>query len=317
MDFRTLQYFVTVAAELNITRAASVLQMSQPPLSHQMKLLEQELGTALFVRNKQGLTLTPTGSILLKRAKQILELAQNTRDEISGYENELSGNLVLGTVEGRAPFLLARWIAGFRDEFPLVTFTVRHGGTDDILEQLQHHLMDLAIIAAPYNEEILDGFYVDRQPWVAIIPAGHPLAGSDGKNIRLRDLKDVPLIIPERSYRGAAIERWFEEQDIVPSFVCRVSSYTDAVALVEQEIGICIFPQTTYSPNPHIVTKLIIDPPKAAQYVLVWLKDQPLPEMAASFREYIQDFLEEDRMHSERFQTKEEEFVLPPEAQLL
>ena len=317
MDFRTLQYFVTVAAERNITRAASVLQMSQPPLSHQMKLLEQELGTTLFVRNKQGLTLTPTGHILLKRAKQILELAQNTRDEIAGYENELSGNLVLGTVEGRAPFLLARWIAGFRDEFPLVTFTVRHGGTDDILEQLQHHLIDLAIIAAPYNEEILDGFYVDLQPWVAIIPSGHPLARSEGKSICLRDLKDVPLIIPERSYRGAAIERWFEEQGIVPSFVCRVSSYTDAVALVEQEIGICIFPQTTYSPNPHIVSKLIIDPPKAAQYVLVWLKDQPLPEMADSFREYIQDFLEEDKMHSERFQTKEEEFVLPSDAQLL
>ena len=317
MDFKTLQYFVTVATELNITRAAALLQMSQPPLSHQIKLLEQELGTTLFVRKKQGLALTPTGEILLKRARQILELAQKTRDEIDRHEKELSGNLVLGTVEGRAPFLLARWIAGFRDEFPLVTFSVRHGGTDDILEQLQHHLMDLAIIAAPYNEELLDGIPVDTQPWVAMIPADHPLAQQEGNTITLEDLNSVPLIIPERSYRGTAIERWFEEKHQIPSFVCRTSSYTDAVALVEQGVGICIFPHTTYSPNPHIVSKLILGPPRIAQYVLVWLKEQALPEIGISFREYVQDFLEEDKIHSERFQTREEEFVVPPDAVLL
>ena len=317
MDFRTLNYFVTTAAELNITRAASVLQMSQPPLSHQIRLLEEELDTTLFIRGKNGLALTPTGSILLKRARQILELAARTREEIRNYENELSGNLVLGTVEGRAPFLLAKWIAGFREEFPLVTFTVRHGGTDDILEQMQHHLVDLAIIAAPYNEEILDGFSVDRRPWVAIIPANHPLAQKEGSSLSLRELEGEPLIIPERSYRGIAIEQWFRREDLTPKFVCRTSTYTDAVALVEQEVGICIFPQTTYAKNPRIVSKLITDPAKAAEYVIVWPKGHSPSELSSSFRDYIYDCLEEDRSGPGSPGEGADEFALPEDAALL
>ena len=317
MDFRSLQYFIVVAEELNITRAAKLLKMSQPPLSNRIKQLEQELNTDLFIRKKRGLTLTPTGEILYKRARQMMELSDRTREEISGFEKELSGNLVLGTVEGRAPFLLARWIAGFRDEFPLVTYTVRHGDTDDILEQLYRHLIDIAIIAAPYNHETMKGFSVGTQPWVAIIPSNHALAKKKGREIYLQDLKDEPLILPERSSRVESIEQWFSEKQLIPHMVCRSSSYINAVALVEQNVGICITPQTTYSPNPHVVTKLITDTPKYAEYILVYTKNQPLSELSESFIYYVKDFLEENRIALSRFQTREEEFTLPENATLL
>lgn len=317
MDFRSLKYFLVVAEELNITRAASLLKMSQPPLSNRIKQLEQELDTSLFIRKKSGLTLTPTGKILYKRARQMMELSERTREEIMHFEKELSGHLVLGTVEGRAPYLLARWISGFREEFPLVTYTIRNGGSDDILEQLQRHLIDLAIIAAPYNQELLQGFSVGRQPWVAIIPGDHPLAAREGDEILLTDLKDEPLILPERLSRVQAIERWFLEKDMTPRMICKVSNYVNAVALVEQNIGICIFPQTTYSPNPHIVTKLIMDTPKYAEHVLVYTKDHPLSELAESFVDYVKDFLEETGGHSQRFQTTEREFALPEDATFL
>ena len=316
MDFKTLHYFVTAATELNITRAAEILNMSQPPLSHTISQLEKDLGTTLFIRKKTGLTLTPTGRILLQRAGQILELAAKTREEIASHEKELSGNLVLGTVEGRAPFLLAGWIAGFREEFPLVSFTVRHGGTDDLMEQMQHHQMDLAIIAAPYDEERLNGFPVDTQPWVAIIPAGHPLAEKEGTSILLADLAGEPLIVPERSYRRTAIERWFEAQGLQPRFVCRSSTYTDAIALVEQNVGICIFPHTTYTPNPHIVSRLITNPPKLAQYVLVWPKSAMIPELAAAFRDYVKDTREQED-GSDKLNPEAVPFILPRDAELL
>ena len=90
MDFRSLTYFITVAGELNITKAAALLNMSQPPLSSQIRQLEEDLGTKLFIRSKRGLTLTPAGTILYKRAQQILELADHTRQEISSYETFLS-----------------------------------------------------------------------------------------------------------------------------------------------------------------------------------------------------------------------------------
>lgn len=317
MDFRLLHYFVTVAEELNITRAAAVLKMSQPPLSSRIKQLEQDLGTVLFIRRKRGLQLTSTGKIFYKRAKQILELADHTREEVMNYENELSGHLMLGTVEGRAPYLLARWIAGFREEFPLVTYTLRSGGSDDILEQLQRHLIDLAIIAAPYNSELLEGFSVGRQPWVALLPVNHPLAKKVGNEIYLSDLEGEPLILPERSSRVEAIERWFSQENLTPKMVCKCSNYMNAVALVEQNVGVCIFPQSTYTPNSYITTKLIADSPKYAEYMLVYTKDHPLSELAESFRDYVKDSLEEGKGELDSPDWKTEEFSLPEGATFL
>ena len=119
MDLRALHYFVVVAEELNITRAAERLNMSQPPLSSQIKGLEEELGVQLFIRGKRHLTITDAGTHLYRRARQILELSDQTQQELMSMEG-LSGDLNISLVEGRAPFLLARWIAGFRSEFPRV-----------------------------------------------------------------------------------------------------------------------------------------------------------------------------------------------------
>lgn len=317
MDFKSLQYFVVVARELNISRAAKILNISQPPLSNQIHRLEEEFDAQLFIRNKTGLTLTSAGIVLYKRAKQILELAQHTHEEIRNYELRLSGDLKMGTVEGRAPFLLARLTAGFRDEFPLVTYTIRSGGSDDILDQLSHHLIDIAVVAAPYNEERFLGISLGRQPWVAIIPREHPLAEAPGSTVRLADLANQSLIVPERASRVHAIERWFQEENLSPAFLCRTSNYISALALVEQNAGICIFPQCTYTPHPHIVTKLITDPPKIAEYFLVTLKDEPLSELASAFRDFAEDFIADDQLHSSRFKPKEAEFQIPEDAVLL
>ena len=113
MDFRTLQYFVTVAEELSFTRAAEKLNMSQPPLSNQIKAMEEDLGTTLFIRGKRHLKLTEEGNLLLARARQILEMADKTREDLAALGSELSGVIDLSIVEGRAPYLAARWIAGF------------------------------------------------------------------------------------------------------------------------------------------------------------------------------------------------------------
>lgn len=103
MDLRTLRYFTVVAQERNITRAAEKLNMSQPPLSSQMRGLEEELGVTLFLRGKRRLELTEEGILLLRRANQILELTEKTRLELQERVNEVSGTLYLGMVEGRAP----------------------------------------------------------------------------------------------------------------------------------------------------------------------------------------------------------------------
>ena len=142
MDLRALHYFVVVAEERNITRAAERLKMSQPPLSNQIKGLEEELGVQLFIRGKRQLTITDAGLLLYRRARQILELSEQTRQEVQSTEG-LSGDLNISLVEGRGPYLLSRWIAGFRQEFPRVAVHLWNGSGDEVIERVQRGLADL------------------------------------------------------------------------------------------------------------------------------------------------------------------------------
>ena len=311
MELRTLRYFVVTAQELNITRAAEKLNMSQPPLSNQIKSLETELGARLFVRGKRHLQLTREGSILYHRATQILELTEKTKAEFAALGEGISGTICLSMVEGRAPYLAARWIAGFRDEYPMVRYSLWNGSGDDVLDRLQKGLADLALIAAPYDTEHLRGITVGSEPWVAILPREHPLARLEGNELPLRALAGQPLIVPSRKSRLEAIRSWFGEAGLEPDILCEMSSYMDAVALTEQNVGISIFPQTTYTRNELVVTKVITEPAKKAEYVLVWKRDENLSELIREFIRYVQDFIEGDLIHSPRFQVREEEYRLP------
>ena len=317
MELRTLRYFITVAQELNITRAAEKLNMSQPPLSNQIRGLEEELGVRLFIRGKRRLTLTDEGSLLLRRAVQLLDLADKTRQELATMKDGVSGTICLGMVEGRAPYLSARWIAGFREEFPLVRYSLWNGSSDDVLDRLHKGLADLAVIAAPYDTEHLEGFSVGREPWVAVISRNHPLARQPGDQLPLSALVGQPLIVPSRKSRIEAIRDWFGEIGAEPDILCEMSNYVDAVALAEQNVGVSIFPQTTYTPNGLVVSKVITQPARQAEYVLVWSKEQRPSGLVQAFIDYVQDFLEEDKIHSRRFRVREEEHVLPQETEYL
>jgi len=311
MDLRTLRYFAMVAQELNITRAAEKLNMSQPPLSNQIRGLEEELGVQLFLRGKRRLKLTDEGSLLLRRAIQLLELADKTRQELTATKESAAGTLCLGMVEGRAPYLSARWIAGFRDAFPLVRYSLWNGSGDDVLDRLNKGLADLAVIAAPYDTEHLDGFSVGTEPWMAMIPKHHPLAQAAGGQIALASLVGEPLIVPSRKSRIQAIKQWFCEIGAEPLILCETSNYVDAVALVEQGVGISIFPQTTCTPNPLVASKVITQPVRKVEYVLVWNRDQHLSPLVRTFIDYVRNGLEEDNIRPRSVQGGNREHLLP------
>ena len=311
MDLRSLHYFTVVAEELNITRAAERLNMSQPPLSSQIKGLEEELGVQLFIRGKRHLTMTEAGSLLYRRAKQLLELSEQTRQEIRSMEG-LSGDLNISLVEGRAPYLLARWIAGFRSEFPQVSFHLWNGSGDEVMERLQHGLADLAVVAAPYNPELLDGFTVGREPWVAMMSIDHPLAREDDEFIPLRKLVGQPLFVPNRRSRAESLRGWFEEIGEEPCIAGDLSNYIDAVALAEQNAGVCIYPMTTYNESELVVKKIITESARQIEYALVRTRSARQTELVREFINFVQDCLEAERRGTQSYRMPEKEF-LPPE----
>ena len=294
MELRTLHYFTVVAQELNITRAAEKLNMSQPPLSNQIKALEEELGVQLFIRGKRRLELTEEGGLLLRRAVQIQELADKTRQEIASLREGMTGVIYLSMVEGRAPFLAARWIAGFREEFPLVRYNLWNGSSDDVLDRLRKGLADLAVIAAPYDSEYLEGFPVGRELWAAMLHPDHPLAQPIGATIPLSSLVGEPLIVPSRKSRVDAIRRWFGEVGAEPHILCEMSNYMDAAALTSQGVGISIFPQTVDVSNGLVVSKVVIQPSRQVEYILVWNRGQPPSGLTREFIHFVQENLRND-----------------------
>ena len=169
MELRTLQYFVTVAEELNITRAAEKLHMSQPPLSAQIKNLESELDTVLFIRGKRHLKLTESGQLLYRRAKDILGLADRTQAEILAMGEGMRGTISIGLVEGMAPDIAAEWFAGFMKEHPNVRFRILDGSSDDLLEKLRSGIISLAVITSPCDNSLLHSFFVGEEKMTVIM----------------------------------------------------------------------------------------------------------------------------------------------------
>ena len=277
MDLRALHYFVVVAEELNITRASERLNMSQPPLSVQIKGLEEELGVQLFIRGKRHLTITDAGTLLYRRARQILELSDQTQQELMSMEG-LSGDLNISLVEGRAPYLLARWISGFRSEFPRVAIHLWNGS----------------------------GMSKD-----------HPLAAEEGQFLPLRRLVGQPLYIPSRRSRLDSIRAWFEELGEEPTIAGDLSNYIDAVALSEQNAGICIYPMTTYNVSDLIVTKIITESARQVEYALVWKRNDRQTELQQEFINYVQDCMEEERRGTQPYIMPEREYFPPEDTKYL
>ena len=219
MELRHIRYFLAVAQEGSMTKAAEKLMIAQPPLSRQIRDLEEELGTPLFVRKSRGLSLTEAGNRFMNYASRIDSLAKASAEEIREMKKGLSGTVFLGTVEGCAPRLLAEWVTAFHMKYPLVDFNIWNGSSDDVVNRVNSGLCDMGIITAPFDEEGLEGIPVHTEPWIAMIPAGHPLAKKKGPSVKIEDLAPYELIIPSRQSRKKEIEGWFAQVQKEPKII--------------------------------------------------------------------------------------------------
>ena len=287
MDIRTLSYFVTIAEELNITKAAEKLCMSQPPLSSQMKALEEELDTVLFIRGKRHLQLTESGKLLYRHAKEILSLVNKTSEEIRAMGKGMRGKISIGLVEGSAPIIAASWIETFLSSNKDVDFLVVDGNSDELIAKLRSGLIDMAVITSPCDNTLLNSFKVGQEKMTAFMSKDNPLAAIPGNTIDLSMLKDKPLIIPSRESMNRMITKWFKEIHAEPKIVCRMDNYLDVAALAGRNIGISLFPKTSYILNEQLVAKEIINTERYVEYLFVWLKNKPLSLLDEAFIDHV------------------------------
>ena len=289
MDLRQIRYFIMVAEEGNITRAAERLNLSQPPLSRALMDLEDELGCELLIRGKRHVTLTPEGLALKRRGEQILALSDMTKSEISEMKSGMSGTLYLGHVDSGGPSLAAEWIESFKKDFPNVTYNLWCGTVDDLTDRLRSGLLDLAITMSPSSSDLLEGIPVYSENWIAIIPKSHPLGRSKKNTVSVNELVENDLIISSRRSREEEIRSWFRDTGKEPHFIVKTAHSSNAVHLVGHGIGIAIFSASVAKNIPaeeDVVIKKIT-PEKTVKYLLSWNKEKAFSALAGNFIEHV------------------------------
>ena len=204
MDIRVLRYFLAVAREENITRAAERLHMAQPSLSKQMMELEAELGHQLLIRGKRRLTLTQDGSLLRKRAEEIVALMDKTERELRGSREILSGKISIGGTPGKR---ILETAAALREGHPEVVFEFYSSDATDVTERLDQGNLDFAVLLEPVDT--LKYEYVslgETAHWGLLMPEDSPLA--EKPVVEKSDLCSVPLVLHRRAGLQREIAHW-------------------------------------------------------------------------------------------------------------
>lgn len=250
MDIRQLLYFTTIAEEGSISAAAKKLHLSQPPLSYQMKLLEEELHLPLIERSARGIALTEAGRVLYKRAQGILELSELTRKEMLAMASGFTGTLHIGTVSSSGASLLGWRIPAFHQKHPQIGFAIHEGNTFELMEMLESGLIELAIVRTPFHNDQLNCLYLSPEPMIAagaasFFPAGMP----SGQPISLELLGHAPVILYRRFEK--ILLSLCEQKGITPQVFCIADDARTTLMWAEAGLGVAVVPQSAYRIMPH------------------------------------------------------------------
>lgn len=285
MELRLLRYFLAVAQEENITRAAEQLHIAQPSLSKQMMELEQEFGKQLFIRGKRKITLTEEGILLRKRATEILMLCEKTGREIAQISAMVNGELAIG---GGSSATVAKTIAMMAKKYPNVRYQILNGDAEKISEYLEHGALDFGILLEPVDLTKYEHLLLpETDEWGFLLRKDSPLA--EKEVIRPEDIKDVPLILPQRTGLQKELSSWsgheIDELNVTATFDI---FFNNPILLVKSGVG------CAYALNSHLDTdgsKTLcfrpLDPPIEIRYGLVWKKYSVLSKAAEKFLEEI------------------------------
>jgi len=209
MEIRVLKYFLEIAREGNMTRAAETLHVSQPTLSKQMKELETELGKKLFKRGSSSISLTDEGMLLRKRAEDIVDMVDKTTNEFKRLDDITGGEVRIGCAESYQIRYIAKVIKQFKEKYPLFKYHIMSGNTEQVTERLDRGLFDFAVIVEPPDLSKYNYIEIpEADTWGVLMRKDNPL--SEKKVIYVQDLYGVPLICSEQSMLFD-IPRWCGE----------------------------------------------------------------------------------------------------------
>jgi DNA-binding transcriptional LysR family regulator len=280
LELRQLRYFVAIAEEGSLTRAAARLHIAQQSLSQQLRTLEAQLGATLFERSSRGVTLTEVGAVLLREARPVLARAEGAAEAVRRAARGEQGELRVGFLSTVANHLMAPVVRAFRERHPGVTLHTEDLPIAALVAGLRDGTLDAGLSRPPLVEDLATEVVL-REPVAAVLPEGHRLAGR--AELTLADLADEPWVLTPRS-SWPPWHRLFDEDfaraGFRPRVVQRGTTPQGLLALVAAGVGVTRLMLSSRSLRDGGVVFVPLADDEAL-VVLVWREETPNPVLPA------------------------------------
>lgn len=288
MELRELRYFLAVANEESISKAAEVLFTTQPNLSRQMKRLETEIGQPLFIRGNRKITLTEAGKLLKKRAEELLDLYSKTENELCAPVTAISGDIYVGGGESYVMRLIAKVARLIQIKHPDVHIRLFSGDISAVSEKLDKGLLDFGIFIEPAD---LSKYEYLRLPladtWGVLMRKDSPLA--EKESITPEDLWDKPIIRSEHSLEKGIITDWFHKKTSELNIVGTYNLLYNASLLVKEGFGYAVCLDKIIGENDRELTFRPLYPEVISPLDIAWKKYQVLTQCSELFLKELQE----------------------------
>lgn len=292
MEIRVLRYFLAVAKEGGVQAAAASLNVTQPTLSRQLMALEDELGCKLFERGKRPLRLTESGTHLLQRAEEIVQLMSLTESEfLAARAPIVAGEIRIGAGESAGMRYLADAVKSVRKRHPQVTVSIFSGDVADVSERLKAGKLDFALFVDPVDVRNLEQYhlpYADR--WGLLMRRDDPLAGRTENGVTPEQMRELPLLVSVQvlGESNHFLSRWLGANADTLRIVGRYNLIYNASLMVESGIGhaLCMDNLIPASGNSPLVFRPLT-PALESSLTLTWRKSVPLSHAAILFLRHL------------------------------
>ena len=277
MELKQLEYFRAIVDAGTISGAARELHMTQPPLSYQIKMLEEELQVPLFLRGKKKITLTEAGKTLYEQAENLLMLTDIAKREV--IKSSQSATLHIGMTPSTVA-MMSDYLLRFSTKYPNVHFDVHEGSTFTLKEQLENRMIDLTTLRTPIALKGCESRTLLKENLLAMATQDSPLL-KGRSSIRLEELSRQPLILSHR-YRKYMLSA-FERAGLICDIYFACEDARTAMTMAEKGLGIAILPASMQNLSQKLKPCTISNADLCTEILLVWRKER-LPDE-------IQDFL--------------------------
>lgn len=294
LEFRVLRYFLAIAREGNITRAANTLHVTQPTLSRQIQELEDRLGHKLFIRSSHSVALTEEGILLRKRAEEILDLVGKTEAEFDNYQSEIAGDVYIGGGETVAISFVADVINELMTAYPKMHFHLYSGNASDVTYRLDRGLIDFGILIEPADISKYDCVRLPSSDrWGVVMRKDSPLAHKSF--IEKADLIGLPLIMSRQAIDAKEDNnfiKWFGDDFEKLNIIATFNLLFNAAMLVKSGGGYIVSIDNIINTGADSDLCFVpLKPELNSGLVLVWKKYQVFSPAALTFLQTLKNRL--------------------------